>query len=524
MGARQWNRSWGSASSRLAIALRIGYTIPVTEPPTRSRVAGAIVWCAACGDCYTLHPRQRTCPTCEQDETAGSLREVLLGGARSLTGLRRFVALPRLFLARELRRCVSCEATVFARPCDPCTRCPSRETVPTDLALAVRGEAATVGYYQLRRLAVVAHWVVLTPVLLWFLWGFLVACWYYPIPRVVVSTLVDGLVAAVGVVLLTSLVRLALWSAKPALSPSDAQRPEILAAATHKLVRPFLDRYQVRSQGKTQAPRAELDLLRQALATEGASVPEARIRHLLVSSGLSADLDDFRRRLAPEGLEEADSRGLIRLYADHFGPQEDRQWLPFLQEECATREGPVQDVTGGLDAAREAQRVANFKRALEQQAQQGTLAVTMTMVDAMAPYDFERLIAMLYETEGYRAVHAGRTGDQGADVLLIRGGQRTAIQAKHYQASVGNSAVQEVIAARVFHKCDHAIVVTNSTFTRSAVELAESARVELVDRQLLERLVRRFNTLPKDIERLRTLFPVAQAAPVAAPQQSPLPS
>ncbi len=61
--------------------------------------------------------------------------------------------------------------------------------------------------------------------------------------------------------------------------------------------------------------------------------------------------------------------------------------------------------------------------------------------------------------------------------------------------NVGNSAVQQVIAAKAFYRCDEAMVVTNSFFTPSAKALAESADVKLVDRVNLQAYVDDYNQL-----------------------------
>lgn len=66
-----------------------------------------------------------------------------------------------------------------------------------------------------------------------------------------------------------------------------------------------------------------------------------------------------------------------------------------------------------------------------------------------------------------------------------------AIQCKLYSAPVGNKAVQEVHAGKAHYQCDVGVVATNSTFTKAAVELAETTDTLLWDREELLRLDRR---------------------------------
>lgn len=101
--------------------------------------------------------------------------------------------------------------------------------------------------------------------------------------------------------------------------------------------------------------------------------------------------------------------------------------------------------------------------------------------------DFERLLARLYEKMGYTVQLNGRTGDQGADLIATRGNERLIIQAKRHTGSVGNTAVQEVVAAKNHYDGNVAIVISTSKFTREAVELAKTNSVQLVGLSDLQR-------------------------------------
>ena len=111
----------------------------------------------------------------------------------------------------------------------------------------------------------------------------------------------------------------------------------------------------------------------------------------------------------------------------------------------------------------------------------------MYQVDAMGGYDFEKFLVELFQTAGYDIEETKLSGDQGADLFVTRFGKKIVIQAKNYSGTVGNSAIQEAIAAKNFYGCDEAMVVTNSSFTRSAIELANAVTVRLVGRRELQR-------------------------------------
>lgn len=78
----------------------------------------------------------------------------------------------------------------------------------------------------------------------------------------------------------------------------------------------------------------------------------------------------------------------------------------------------------------------------------------------------------------------------GADVIAYKNNVKYVIQVKFYSNPVGNKAVQEVVASIGMYKADKGIVVTNSTFTSSAVELANANNIELVDGEKIEEFKR----------------------------------
>jgi hypothetical protein len=109
-------------------------------------------------------------------------------------------------------------------------------------------------------------------------------------------------------------------------------------------------------------------------------------------------------------------------------------------------------------------------------------AAGATKFEKMSGVEFEQWLIASIRRAGIVDVKPTRTtGDQGADII-VRHGRSIVIQAKCYQQSVGNSAVQEVHAARSHYAADEAWVVTNSKFTQSARELALSTGVVLVDK------------------------------------------
>lgn len=95
---------------------------------------------------------------------------------------------------------------------------------------------------------------------------------------------------------------------------------------------------------------------------------------------------------------------------------------------------------------------------------------------------FEQFIAQKLRDHGMVTEVTRGSGDQGVDVLATtRRGTRIAIQTKLHSKSVGNKAVQEVFAGMQYYRCSAAIVITNNSFTTSAISLAAVTGVKLVD-------------------------------------------
>ena len=81
---------------------------------------------------------------------------------------------------------------------------------------------------------------------------------------------------------------------------------------------------------------------------------------------------------------------------------------------------------------------------------------------------------------GHKVEYLGATGDQGVDLIAINEGARVAVQVKKHDLDdqVGVSTIQEVYAGKTIHDCQDAQVITTSTFTKAALEMAEKLQVK----------------------------------------------
>ena len=92
----------------------------------------------------------------------------------------------------------------------------------------------------------------------------------------------------------------------------------------------------------------------------------------------------------------------------------------------------------------------------------------------MDGYQFEEQCAIILKRKHFSKIEVTKSsGDQGVDIIAYKHRKKYGIQCKYYTYPVGNKAVQEAYAGANFYDCDKVIVMTNTTFTRSAIELAE---------------------------------------------------
>ena len=113
-------------------------------------------------------------------------------------------------------------------------------------------------------------------------------------------------------------------------------------------------------------------------------------------------------------------------------------------------------------------------------------------VDLMSGEQFEDFVVDLFKAMKYKTTHTKLSGDQGIDVIAENGNSKVAIQAKCYTGTVGNHAIMEAVAGAKHYGATKCMVVTNSTFTKSAKELAESNNVVLWDRKILKEKINQY--------------------------------
>lgn len=115
----------------------------------------------------------------------------------------------------------------------------------------------------------------------------------------------------------------------------------------------------------------------------------------------------------------------------------------------------------------------------------------ISYVDGMDGHEFEYFCADLLRQNGFVDVSVTPgSGDQGVDILAEKGGVKYAVQCKNYAFPLSNTPVQEVNAGKTFYGCHVGVVMTNSTFTSGAINLAKATGVLLWGRDVVQEMMR----------------------------------
>ncbi len=92
--------------------------------------------------------------------------------------------------------------------------------------------------------------------------------------------------------------------------------------------------------------------------------------------------------------------------------------------------------------------------------------------------EFEQRLVSAFRHVGYTVYQRRGREDDDVDLVLDLPGSRTVVQARRWYAAVDPAVIKETIASRSHYDAQHAIVVSTSGFTKTAVDVATANHVE----------------------------------------------
>lgn len=125
------------------------------------------------------------------------------------------------------------------------------------------------------------------------------------------------------------------------------------------------------------------------------------------------------------------------------------------------------------------------------------------VLNNMTWHQFEMLVGEVYRTQGYQVQELGGSGpDGGADLVLIKKGEKVYVQCKQWKAyKVGVQPIRELLGVMVSKGATAGIVVTSGEFTADAINFARNNNIRLVDGHTLHQMTKGVqinNTQPEE--------------------------
>ena len=117
-------------------------------------------------------------------------------------------------------------------------------------------------------------------------------------------------------------------------------------------------------------------------------------------------------------------------------------------------------------------------------------SVDISKLDNLDGHGMEEFLYLFFKSLGLDVERTKKSRDYGADLIINYKCRKIVVQCKlYYKHSVGNSAIQEIATAKSYYLADKGVVITNSFFTKSAVNLSMTSDVSLIDRDKLNELL-----------------------------------
>ena len=106
-------------------------------------------------------------------------------------------------------------------------------------------------------------------------------------------------------------------------------------------------------------------------------------------------------------------------------------------------------------------------------------------------FQFEKIVGVLYEKQGYAVTRrGGAKADGGIDLIVEKAGERFAVQCKHWQTwTVRVRSIREFIGAMTVGGFKKGIFVAVGTYTEDARQLASEHGIETVDHARLLKML-----------------------------------
>ncbi len=273
----------------------------------------------------------------------------------------------------------------------------------------------------------------------------------------------------------------------------DEQKKRFASSESYKYLVNFARYYKNKYDEEGIIEPKELTKLQNLLNSKGFQFDEIEIKMLV-------EYENFKEKITsnmPRNLREY-CENFIKSYAEEY--LNHKEFFIDILKENQVDFNP-REIDKILEQTKEEIEMAEFEAGITSKK---SITVSSEKIDRLTGYEFEHFLKNVFEKMDYTVANTKLSGDQGADLIISKAGEKIVVQAKKHTNKITNKAIQEVVAAIKHYNADKGMVVTNNFFTRSAVELAKSNNVELIDRDKL-------NDLLKTIDKEDIVKPLQEA-------------
>lgn len=273
------------------------------------------------------------------------------------------------------------------------------------------------------------------------------------------------------------------------------KKNELISQGSYIYIEKFVIRY------GNNPNKQKIDQLNALIKHKGFEINIEELESLISDYQDTKKYNEFKERIIfndPQTLEE-----FVENFIDHYG-ENYYNYINFFENllsenNISVNSNQIEEIIADLNKMKEIQR---FEDELLEAEDRSSPYISIRDLDYLEGYHFELFLKKLFKTMGYKVKNTPLSGDQGADLVLERFNEVIAVQAKRYNSKVNNKAVQEVVASLAYYNANNGMVVTNSNFTSSAVRLARSNNVELINRKKLDDLLKRYPITQKSFPQI----------------------
>jgi HJR/Mrr/RecB family endonuclease len=203
--------------------------------------------------------------------------------------------------------------------------------------------------------------------------------------------------------------------------------------------------------------------------------------------------DDLKKKILsnhPETIEDYTDAYLK--YFDEY----DRKILPLFKKLLEEKEFETKDIKSLITERKKFMKINGFENELYKKNTQKYIDI-----EDMSSSEFETFLGELFKLMKYKVDTTKSNDNKGADLIIEKSGEKTAVQVKSFLDFVKDTDIQDVENAKEFYYCNKAMIVASSFFTKNAMELAMKNNVKTWDGKKIKEMIEKYRISTSDNDR-----------------------